>query len=745
MPDGFFLSRKVNEGTEGSHDFRENLQFLVLRGYSTVLIIHLIDRVCLLKDLAGIKEKEEQGGSATDLSDTFMNPLIWKKGVCDPHIHIFEGKAYLYATHDAPGYEDGFHMDDWQIWSSENLIDWTLEAVVDPADFYCGPLNQCWAVDAACRDGKYYLYYSTGDWGVGVAVSHHPAGPFTDVLGKALVDYRVHPEGVPKWDPCVFVDDDKSAYLIAGTCKYDAPWDCYLIARLEEDMIHLAEPLRRVEYLGNPWPEDKPSVHKYNGRYYLTHSSYFAVSDQVYGPYRYMGNTGCNIDHGSYFSYHNQTYFASGGMDNPNRYFRASFLTPCHYRQNGCIEVDQKIMSYGCGQYDAVWEIIEAVWYFASSRECKKENCEGGFDAQLRKGEYLYFPNIANVEEDSMIHFKAGGEEDTAIAVHEDSPDGPLLGRCAIGKMMGMYSDRLKCRPGKKSLYLVAEEAVCVRWFSFAGGKKRYTLEPVFSSVGRGASIAYDPDASNHQILQNMELRGAAMEANADGGAGGEGRLVIPYFCTGAETKLSAFVNQELQGQISFPVTPKPCLGKLPCVREHTVWLNPGLNRIRLCSQEYQEGRLAIDHITVESRETNCRAYAAADGRLEPQGNGCWDGFPQRESDPEAFSGRVVKFLEKPGDRISIDSVDGGAGGNYLLEIHYSRGEEGLSSYRLFINNRKCADLQMEFTGGFSCRCMKVCQVKIWLDEGVNSLVFEKNGKKDKGIFVDAFTVIQLQ
>ena len=114
-----------------------------------------------------------------------MNPIILRKGVCDPHIHIFEGRAYLYATHDAPGYEDDFHMEDWQIWSSENLIDWRLERTVCPGDFYCGALNQCWAVDAACKDDKYYLYFSTGDWGVGVAVADSPLT--SQEIGKSFV------------------------------------------------------------------------------------------------------------------------------------------------------------------------------------------------------------------------------------------------------------------------------------------------------------------------------------------------------------------------------------------------------------------------------------------------------------------------------------------------------------------------------------------------------------------------------
>lgn len=70
-----------------------------------------------------------------------MNPIIFRQGICDPHVHIFNDKVYLYATHDSPGYEEGFHMEDWHIWSSENLIEWKQEAVLHPEDFYCGALD----------------------------------------------------------------------------------------------------------------------------------------------------------------------------------------------------------------------------------------------------------------------------------------------------------------------------------------------------------------------------------------------------------------------------------------------------------------------------------------------------------------------------------------------------------------------------------------------------------------------------
>ena len=34
----------------------------------------------------------------------------WGKGVCDPHIHIFNNKAYLYASHDESVKNEWFVM-----------------------------------------------------------------------------------------------------------------------------------------------------------------------------------------------------------------------------------------------------------------------------------------------------------------------------------------------------------------------------------------------------------------------------------------------------------------------------------------------------------------------------------------------------------------------------------------------------------------------------------------------------------
>ncbi len=676
--------------------------------------------------------------------------------MCDPHIHIFQSRAYLYATHDAPGYTEGFCMKDWQIWSSKDLIDWQLDAVIDPKEFYCGSMDQCWAVDAAYRNGTYYLYFSTGDWGVGVAVSEHPAGPFRDVLGHALVDYDTYPQNIQKWDPHVFVDEDGEAYLVVGTCLQKEPWDCYLIARLGEDMIHLAEPLRRIEYVGNPCPEDKPSIHKENGIYYLTHASYYAVSDNVYGPYIHRGHIGFTNDHGSFFTYHNQTYFAAGGMDNPNRYMRASYLVPCHYRENGDIVIEQEIAAYGCGQYDAAWERIEARWYYAAARACKKEKENGAIVTELRDGEYLYFPEILNLEENTRMQICAAGKAHARMWIYEDSPEGKLLGNCDLeggAEMAGMhekhlsgkegiYECTLSCEVGKKALYLLMEGEAELSWFSFDNGKKRCTAQPLFSRRGRGASLSWNVNGANHLILRNLELRGAGLEVYADGGQGKDAELIIDYCCPKADAATVLYINGTEQQSIAFPET-EAGFGKLVHQKRVKTMLKPGLNKIGLWTREYQKGKLEIAHLTVETEKSCCKVYPAANGTLFPAGNGCWDGLPQWETEPLAVSGRIVKYLGKPEYGVAIPHVDGGVGGAYGLEIHYCCGEQEGSEYELLVNGKSCSRLHFPFTGGFGMEQMQNLYTEIVLEKGRNNTIqLEKVGDCDQGIFVDAFAVI---
>ena len=165
--------------------------------------------------------------------------IIPKQGVCDPHIRVYNGKVYMFTTHDRSPDNKGFRMDDWRIFSSDDLLNWKLEYTFYPEETFLGKVNDCYATDTAERNGKYYLYFSRGQSCTGVAVSENgPGGPYKDALGKPLL-----PEGLvdtPSYDPAIFIDDDeaRTPYIVFG---YTVGGKKYYIARLNEDMISLAE------------------------------------------------------------------------------------------------------------------------------------------------------------------------------------------------------------------------------------------------------------------------------------------------------------------------------------------------------------------------------------------------------------------------------------------------------------------------------------------------------------------------
>src|SRR5688572_31105572 len=64
------------------------------------------------------------------------NPLIMDQFTADPTARVFEGKVYVYPSHDIkapPGYKgkpNWFVMEDYHVFSSENLTDWTDHGVI---------------------------------------------------------------------------------------------------------------------------------------------------------------------------------------------------------------------------------------------------------------------------------------------------------------------------------------------------------------------------------------------------------------------------------------------------------------------------------------------------------------------------------------------------------------------------------------------------------------------------------------
>ena len=363
------------------------------------------------------------------------NPIVPKRGMADPNVRLMDGKTFLvWATHDFSMNNTGFRMDDWWVWSSSDLIKWTLESRVVPRDVFKWDTvpTECWATDAALHNGTYFFYVSVGGSSIAVATASSPRGPWHDPLGKPLLDDTIGKSLQPPTtfrDPAIFTDDDGRRYMIAGVFTY-------YMAELSEDMISFAGPMRHIT-VHNPYgacgkgrTDDKPFLHKHGQIYYLSWGCFYATSRSLFGPYEMAGSV---IDtariapsfrigaprtpwfmsedytdrHGSFLHAHGQWYFATNdrshsGDKHHEGSYRDTVMGYVHYRHNGTME-PMVINATGVAEYDAR-SPIEAENFFSlkGGRKVDLRHTGGGdgfavgLQAQTDGSELLY-PRVSSL------------------------------------------------------------------------------------------------------------------------------------------------------------------------------------------------------------------------------------------------------------------------------------------------------------------------------------------------------------
>lgn len=237
-----------------------------------------------------------------------QNPFITHMFTADPSARVFDGRLYVYPSHDRDS-ATWWDMEDYHVFSTADMKHWTDHGkALDIADITWAD-KYAWAPDCIERNGKYYFYFPTDQFHIGVAVSDKPYGPFKDELGKPLISKDS--KGVvcerDFIDPVPFIDDDGQAYLFMGQHTVNA-------IKLNEDMMSYDGDVHIIE--GADFFFEAAWVHKYKGKYYLSYSGQgqikYAMSDNILGLYKYMGvildkvNSGTN--HHSIVEYKGQWY-----------------------------------------------------------------------------------------------------------------------------------------------------------------------------------------------------------------------------------------------------------------------------------------------------------------------------------------------------------------------------------------------------------------------------------------------------
>ena len=204
------------------------------------------------------------------------NPVVQTCFTADPAPLVHDGVVYLYTSHDEDN-ASGFTMYNWLLYTTTDMVNWTDHGAVLSYKVFEWSRGDAWAGQCIPRNGKFYYYLpvnmKNGGNAIGVAVSTSPTGPFSDALGRPLVQNA-------EIDPTVFVDTDGQAYLYYGNPNL---W----YVKLNEDMISYDQtvgivqvplttesfgvrynnPDRKTAYEEGPW------FYKRNSIYYMLYAA----------------------------------------------------------------------------------------------------------------------------------------------------------------------------------------------------------------------------------------------------------------------------------------------------------------------------------------------------------------------------------------------------------------------------------------------------------------------------------------
>ena len=469
----------------------------------------------------------------TAIGATAQNPVIRHLYTADPTARVFEGRVYLYPSHDIQPPEgqrqDWFCMEDYHVFSSENLTDWKDHGVIitqNEVPWVQPDSYSMWAPDCVCKDGKYYFYFPAAPkggrgFGVGVATADHPEGPFTCEATPI--------KGVSGIDPCVLVDDDGSAYIYWSGMGLRG-------AKLKGNMKELDGELTTMKMPGAPegapamtvggqamegLPDgfkEGPYAFKRDGWYYLTfpwvrgdtsnganptETLAYAMSKSPLGPWDFKGiimaehENGCWTNHHSITEYKGQWYlfYHHNDLSPQDDKRRSVCIDKIAFNADGTIqEVKPTLRGVGINKATEKIEIdrLSTASVGVSTEYVDKENPSLGSCVNLpQKGSWMQYNDVDfSGMSNAYLIVSAKADANTEFCVREKSAKGKILARVKMvvvneqgkfrrdmsGQWMTLTAPLTYIPRGVTDVVLTCEDkAVSIDWVQFKNRETYFT------------------------------------------------------------------------------------------------------------------------------------------------------------------------------------------------------------------------------------------------------------------------------
>ncbi|RZL31896.1 MAG: carbohydrate-binding protein [Pedobacter sp.] len=386
-----------------------------------------------------------------------QNPLINSQFTADPTARVFNNRVYVYPSHDilakkGKGRIGWFAMEDYHVFSSANLTDWTDHGMIvtqNEVPWVKPDSYSMWAPDCIERNGKYYFYFpsnpkDTVTYGkgftIGVAVADKPEGPFKPESNPI--------KGVRGIDPNVFIDKDGQAYL------YWSGGNIYA-AKLKPNMLELDSEIKTLADLPTKGLKEGPFMFERNGIYYLTYPHVenkierleYAISNNPLGPFKFTGvimdesETGCWTNHHSMIEFKNQWYLFYHHNDYSPNFDKARSIRTDSLSFNVDRTIKKVIPTFrGIGISDAI-KPIQIDRYSKISEGVKIEfldtasTFKGWKTIFSQKEAWLQYNSINFGEKPlRQIKFMAKANDGAVVELRSGSVNGTLIAEIKIAK-----------------------------------------------------------------------------------------------------------------------------------------------------------------------------------------------------------------------------------------------------------------------------------------------------------------------
>ncbi|MBN1927559.1 MAG: family 43 glycosylhydrolase [Prolixibacteraceae bacterium] len=429
-----------------------------------------------------------------------QNPVVQTYYTADPAPMVHDGTVYLYTSHDEDSTVNNFFtMYDWRCYSSTDMVNWTDHGAVASLKNFAWSKreNGAWAPQCIERNGKFYLYVPIHGEGISVLVADLPTGPFTDPIGKRLIDSDHIWQDI---DPTVFVDDDGQAYLYWGN-----PGLWYV--KLNEDMVSYDRSLgqngvvsvemtteafssqqgrdgkTRASYTEGPW------FYKRNNQYYMVYAAkgipeYIAYSTAPTpeGPWTYRGlimeraphlaftNHAGIIDFAgnSYFFYHDQSLSEGQGFK------RSVSVEQFTYNPDGSIPLivpTKEGIKESISFLNPFRKVEAETMAWSEGLKTAKDNLTGNiYVTKIDDGDYIkvrsadfnknpkkFAAGVASVSAGGQIEIRIDGFDGELLGVLEVKSTGGDINwvekACKVKKVKGVHDIYFVFKGGKGELF----------------------------------------------------------------------------------------------------------------------------------------------------------------------------------------------------------------------------------------------------------------------------------------------------